>query len=358
MTMTQGANDVTDNSARHAPGAAALQRTLSRLFVGIRLFLVLMLALYAVSGIFVVGPDEQAFVVRLGKVRGDTAGEQVFASGSWHWAFPRPIDEVVRFPADQARVVRSTNFWFDESAAALEDEHARMRRAPMVPGVAGYLVTGDYNIVHAKWSLHYRIVDPVLYYSRFRDPEMLIRNELDNAVLVAVAAANITTVLYHGAEQLRLAAQDRVRHRLAQLDVGVTVSNVTYDARQPPHAVAAAFGLAAEAGQNRRQKVDEARGHGDRLLRLTRGECSATIAEAKGYKQRIIASTEADASYFLKVLDEYDRSPESMLMTLHADAVDEVLERVGRVFVIHSDKSGKGQEIRLLLDSDGVRAEF
>ena len=65
---------------------------------------------YLLSGQFIVGPDEQAFVLRFGRLVGDE-GEQIIEAGRWHWAFPKPVDKVVRIPVRQARTVRTDHFW-------------------------------------------------------------------------------------------------------------------------------------------------------------------------------------------------------------------------------------------------------
>ena len=54
-----------------------------------------MAVLYALSGITIVKPDEVAVVLRWGRLVGDTPALQQHGPGLL-FAFPRPMDEVVR----------------------------------------------------------------------------------------------------------------------------------------------------------------------------------------------------------------------------------------------------------------------
>ena len=77
-------------------GSQALAEALRSSFAIVKFVMVLLVALFFVSGIFQVGPQEKAVILRFGKPVGE--GEKALLGPGLHWSFPYPIDEVVRIP--------------------------------------------------------------------------------------------------------------------------------------------------------------------------------------------------------------------------------------------------------------------
>src|SRR6185503_21263803 len=77
-------------------GSQALSDALRSSFLIVKLLMVAVLVYFICSGVFIVGPQEKAIVLRFGKPVGE--GERGLLGPGLHWAFPYPIDEVVRIP--------------------------------------------------------------------------------------------------------------------------------------------------------------------------------------------------------------------------------------------------------------------
>src|SRR5580692_8572736 len=77
-------------------GAQALAEAFRSSFFIVRVVMVILVVVFFCSGFFTVGPQERKVILRLGRPVGEGAGA-LLGPGS-HWAFPRPIDEVVRIP--------------------------------------------------------------------------------------------------------------------------------------------------------------------------------------------------------------------------------------------------------------------
>ncbi|MGL4853946.1 MAG: SPFH domain-containing protein, partial [Lentisphaeria bacterium] len=142
------------NKQEKKNGLVSLLGTLQFLFRALRIIILLVLVLIVFSGSFYVREDEQAMVLRFGKA----VGSQLLESGSWHWAWPEPIDKVVRIPSKRNLSIISDVFWYEEGL--FEDDKS------LVPGRDGYLLTADMNILHLKTSAVCQIVDPLKYYFR------------------------------------------------------------------------------------------------------------------------------------------------------------------------------------------------
>src|SRR5215469_12252278 len=91
-------------------GSQALAEALGSSFTIIKIVMGLMVVAFFFSGFFQVGPQERAVKLRFGKPVGE--GEKALLGAGLHWAYPYPIDEVVRIPITQIQTVRSDNGWY------------------------------------------------------------------------------------------------------------------------------------------------------------------------------------------------------------------------------------------------------
>src|SRR4029077_6580223 len=105
-----------------------------------------MAILYALSGISIVRPDEVAVILRWGHLVGATPALQEHGSGLL-FAFPRPIDRVVR--------VQVKHVW-EVPVATLEGFGDGYTLDPVLQG---YALTGDQNIVQMDMVARYRVRD-------------------------------------------------------------------------------------------------------------------------------------------------------------------------------------------------------
>src|SRR6185436_2107569 len=124
-----------------------------------KIVMAVLLVVFVCSGITTVGPQEKAVILRFGKPL-HTGPERLLGPG-FHWAFPYPIDEVVKIQVGQIQSISSTVGWYattDVMAAAGTEPPAR---PSLNPAVEGYALTADGNIIHARARLSYRITDPL-----------------------------------------------------------------------------------------------------------------------------------------------------------------------------------------------------
>lgn len=335
-------------------GSQAMLHTLQLAFSTLRWAIVVLLFIYVLSGLFVVGPAESAFILRFGAPVGSTGGGQLIESGHWHWAWPKPIDKIIRVPTKETRTIVTDQFWHDERLSEESERSAGSSGVSdfSISEVEGYNVTGDKNILHSRWSLSYSISDPIKYFSEYTDPEDLIRTTFEATILREMAATRIDQALYGGTEALRLSVHGNLKVALADINAGVLIKNVTIERIEPPRSTRGSFQNVTRMEHEKSKKINAARGYTAKVVQETDGYCAEILALAEGYRKRIVASVHADAVYFQAILEKYQRDPKTTLMTLHTDVLTEVLKKVDRKFVIHTDEDGGGQEVRLLIGSE------
>src|SRR6185369_4221493 len=74
---------------------------------------------------------------------------------------------------------------------------------------------------------------------------------------------------------------------------------------------------------------------------------SRLLQEAEGYKQRVIANSEGDASRFKQVLTEYAKAPQVTRERIYIDTMREVLSSTNKIMM---DYRGSGNLLYLPLD--------
>jgi len=343
------------------------------LFFGLRILIAVVFVALVFGGVFSVEEHEEAMLFHFGKLT-PKDGERVITSGDWYWAWPYPIDEVRKIPAQRSVTVTSRQFWLKEKETGIDsDEGEPDAPDKLTPGEHGYLVTGDANIVHMIWTVTYRVSDAEQYYLTLfddseaapghrhsndetkRGAEAIIRSVLDSAVLSEVGAWSIEDILVlsrtlqDGVRQsLSEAVQARFEAKADKLMLGIAVQQVSLEAVAPPGVTAEAFREVIAAAHDHRTEIDRARAYSDRARADAEAKASKILADARAYRTRVEGSIKADSAYFAKVLDEYNKNPDTMLVALHTNAIEDLLNKVKTKYVVHA-KDGGRQEIRLKL---------
>jgi membrane protease subunit HflK len=71
------------------------------------------------------------------------------------------------------------------------------------------------------------------------------------------------------------------------------------------------------------------------------------MQEAEGYKQRVVANAEGDASRFKQILVQYEKAPQVTRERMYLDTVQQVLSHTSKILL---DTKGSGNLLYLPLD--------
>jgi len=329
-------------------GTGALFRSLNLSFTLLRILIICLLIAFVFSGSFTVKENEQALILRFGKIVGEP-GNQLIDSGQWHWAWPEPIDKVVRIPVKQNLRVESTSFWFAEDFGN-QDSYA-YDDASLMPGRDGYLLTGDSNIIHLKTAAVCRIVNPLEYYSSVIDSDKvsLLKSLLDKSVQGTLAYWQVDEALYRNVGKLEGELQSRFAKELATAKLGVEVVDFIVESKTAPQAVVSAFTNVLESELRKDTAINEARAEAETLITEASGKAVNVLADAELYRNRLVSSLKADAEYFTKIAKQVKSSTMTVL-PLYSSALSEALENAGEKIIL-SKPNGRS-ELRLRLSRE------
>ena len=169
-------------------------------FLALKVVLLLLVVLYLCTGYFSVPPGSRAVVVQFGRIQGlDSPAGAVLQPGP-HWMWPWPISDKIIKNMEKPNSLALTSFWFylDPRLRGLTIDEILKKAAPpeaMTPGVDGYLLTGEQEIVHLQLAIKYRIEDLVAYVTRVGDEQKLVRIAAEWACTQTVGRMRTDTVV-------------------------------------------------------------------------------------------------------------------------------------------------------------------
>ena len=326
-------------------GLQALQDALGTSLKLLRWALLLIFVAYLASGVFVVRQHERAFVLVFGKIAG-TADHRVKDPGL-HWTLPRPFSTIVRVPVERVQSLSSPTFWHSAQESFTQEE-PRADSETLNPETDGYILTGDANILHARWAVRFTVQDPERYLFAIADTDQAVQRELDRAVVKASAGFAIDRALRTDMATLRDQVAFELDRRCADLGLGIRVQGVDLLANIPPLQVSDAFDDVVQAEQERDKQISEARAYAARTMNESTGEAGRLRVEGETYKRRTISEISADADAFQRVYEKYRRNPSVFTQTLLQDTLRRSLAGVEQKYVVHATKAN-AQEIRLQL---------
>lgn len=388
------------------PAAKSLAEALRVSFKILKWVMVVLVILFLASGFFTVGPDERAMVLRFGKIRG--IAEQRILGPGLHWAFPYPVEEVVKLPVEKVQTLATDDFWYFQTeqqklaAAAGEPSRNVPATLDLLRG-DGYCITrndsiaqipgNDYNIVHCKWQLTWSIRSAEVFFQNVFVPaprpgqdygdvipenvSPVLRSILCDAVVTSMVNFSIDEAILSAADIAREVKQ-RLQDKLDRIESGITVVSLELSSITWPRQVDDAFQRSIQASQRSQQLVTEARGYAENLLgeaggpfvydvletlndtaikgsqaedvwaRLS-GTAQEKLSVARAYKTEVVETARADARYLKELLPEYRKRPQLVLQEIYQDAVEEVLDGAEEKIILEPAPGGKKREIRVLI---------
>lgn len=343
------AGDLPAEAPMEDAGTQALSDALASSFRFIRALMIILVVVFLGSGIFTVNPNEMAVLLRLGKPVG--SGSDAILRPGLHWSFPSPIDEIVRIPVGESRTVEATNCWYQVTPEMEISGQLPPSLSTLQPGVDGYALTSDGNIIHARATAKYRIADTLRYAFGFRGATNVLENALNNAVLYAAARHTAEEALYKD----KTGFQDAVRRRFLQTiersNMGIQLEPIQVQTF-PPMYVKEAFDQVLEAEQALSEARNTAQGEAEEITRKAVGEGRALISDGITRSNMLVQTLRAESEAFSDQLADYQRNPRLFRERLLVETMSQVLTNVSDKWLLSESKEGGRRQIRLMLNRE------
>lgn len=283
---------------------------------GFGIVAVVVLLIWAASGIYIVDASERGVVLRFGEyLRTTTPGP--------HWHIPWPFESVEIVNVSEVQTV---------------EVGYRNNVRNKVPSES-LMLTEDENIVDLQFAVQYIRANPEEYLFFDRNPDQTVKQVAESAIREIVGKSKMDFVLYEGREEIAVNARTLMQAVLDRYRTGISVSQVTMQNAQPPEQVQAAFDDAVKANQDLERQKNEGQAYFNDVVPKAQGTAARLTQEAEGYKQRVIAAAEGEASRFDQILTEYKKAPRVTRDRLYLDAMQEVLSNATKVVIDQKDNS-------------------
>lgn len=289
-------------------GAQALSEALRSSFAIVKVIMIGLVVLFLSSGFFTVGSQDRAVKLRFGVPVG--GGDGKLLGPGFHWAFPPPIDEVIKIPVEQVQSVNSSVGWYATTPGGEPAEPEPDASQPLHPVRDGYLITGDVNIIHASATLRYRIAEPGLRYMLdFVNSSNLIQNALNNALLQAAARYRVDDALTRDQAGFRELALEHLSRFVRDHDLGITDLHLDNLRMIPPRQLKDFITAVSGADSVRSKQVNESKSYANQTLSRARAEARRRNDDAQAQRTRFVESAAAEVERFTNNLPAYRANP-------------------------------------------------
>ena len=202
------------------------------------------------------------------------------------------------------------------------------------------MLTGDLNVIVVEWIVQFKIKDPVKLLFNIRNPLRTIRN-ISEAVMRQVVGDNtVNEVLTTRRMEINQEVQDKLQGILDSYDSGVQIVTVKLQNVNPPDEVKPSFNEVNEAKQEKEKVINQAWEKYNKIIPKARGEAQKTIKESEGYALNRVNRSKGDAAKFLATWEAYKSAKDVTRKRLYLEAMNEILPKVGKKFIMDSEAKG------------------
>ena len=282
--------------------------------------------LWALSGFYVVQPNEQAVVLTFGAYsRSEGPGLR--------YRLPAPIEQVEKVPVTSLKRTDVGGSGADADAPA-----------------ESLMLTGDEQIIDVDFSVTWRVADAARYLFATRDPEAAVKAVAESAMREVVGKTQLQPIISTGRGAVQAQTSELMQRTLDSWGAGISVVEVQIRSAGPPPEVVAAFREVANAEQDADSAENEANTYRNRVINEAKGDASRITNAAQGYREQAVREASGEAARFNQIYTEYRRAPGVTRDRLYIETMQRVLQSSNKVVI-----DAKGATAPIILPPDAFR---
>ena len=294
---------------------------------GILLIIFSALALWLVTGFFIIQPDEEGVVLRFGKYHHSSVS-------GLHYKFPLPIEKLYKV---QVTKINSVEVGYRSSGGS---------QTPVARTEESLMLTGDENIVDINFEVQWKVKDgdgaaDFLFNVRDDSFGATVKSAAESAMREVIGKTAISLAFAEGRSQIELESKNLLQEILDFYSYGVEIVRLQLLKVDPPSQVIDSFRDVQTARLDKEKLINQAESYRNDIVPKARGEAQKQIEQALGYKKRIVADSEGRAARFKAVYKAYIKAPTVTKKRLYLDMMDEVLSKAD-VTIIDNKTSNTG----------------
>lgn len=288
------------------------------------------LALWILSGLYIVDEGIQGVVTRFGQWTETT-------NSGLNWHIPAPIEQVEKINVKQQRYIE---------VGYRSGGSGQAQGAVSVPKEA-LMLTKDENYIDVRMAVQYQVKDAKAFLFNLAEPEATLKQATESALRGVIGGSNMDFVLTEGRGEVVAQAKKEIQEAMDSYNSGIQITSVNLQDAQPPEQVQNAFEDAIKAREDQQRFINEAEAYANDVVPKARGAAARKIQEAQGYKEQVIAQAQGETSRFSQLLTEYKKAPEVTRKRLYIEAMESVMSETSPVMI---DIKGGNNMMYLPLD--------
>ena len=287
--------------------------------------LIIILVIWALSGLYRVLPDEQGVVLRFGKFVKTT-------QPGLNYHIPFPVESVL---TPKVTKVNRMDIGFRSE----RDSGFSSGAVPDVPEES-LMLTGDENIVNIDFSVFWVIKDAGNFLFKIQDPQGTVKAAAETAMREVIARSEIQPILTEGRSKIEIDTQQIIQNILDEYNSGIQITQVQTQKADPPDQVIDAFRDVQAARADMERSKNEAEAYANDVIPRARGEAQKILQAAEAYKKEVVAKAEGEASRFLAIFNEYKNAKEVTQERMYLETMEKVLADIDKVIIEKNAGSG------------------
>ncbi|MDD2453145.1 MAG: FtsH protease activity modulator HflK [Synergistaceae bacterium] len=199
------------------------------------------------------------------------------------------------------------------------------------------MLTGDNKIVEIDWVLQFQAGDPVPFVVNLPEDrysmEKMIRDVAESTLREVIASRALDDVLTTEKEASQTEAKKLIQEKMELLKTGIFIVAVQFQDVNPPEAVQAAFSDINTARAERERMILEADKYANEVLSKAEGEADKILNEAEAYKFRRISLAEGEAARIRSLHEAFRENPDLVMNNLWLENMEKVWPKL-KVFIV------------------------
>src|SRR6201988_1372771 len=296
---------------------------------GIALILLVIIAIWLLSGFFRVQSEELGVVLRFGKhVRTVQPG--------LNYHLPYPIETVLLPKALRVSTI--------SIGMTLIDDPARRGRTMRDVPEESLMLTGDENIVDVDFTVLWRIKPDGVgdYLFNIQNPEGTVKAVAESAMREVIGRSQIQPILTGARTTTEANVQDLMQKTLDSYGSGIQITQVQMQKVDPPQQVIDAFRDVQAARADAERAQNEAQTYANQVVPTARGNAARIEQAADAYKEQPVAEATGQASRFLQVYEQYKKAPDIPRERLYIETMERILQGSDKIILDAAQNSSAG----------------
>ncbi len=284
---------------------------------------IVLVALWLVSGFYIVQPSENAVIQRFGALH------SIQSQSGLHYHLPYPIEKLQTVNVTE---IRTIPIGFRETLRRSNSNTQNVSEESL-------MLTSDANIVDLDLVVQWNIKSAEDYLFNILNPENNIKQIAESAIREVVGQTPMFSIITKQRAEVAQRAKEIMTRTLDEYNAGVNVTQVLIQAAEVHPDVQGAFQDVQSAKQDAIDKQNKAEAYRQDILPKARGQATQIINQARGYKEAVTAQATGDASRFDATYEAYLKGKDVTKKRMFLETMERIYSKANKTII---DQSGNG----------------